>query len=161
MKRFLLIISIIFISAGCVLAASPTPDYVVRGAITKYKKGNYSGCIQDLEEYVEKKPSALAYYYLGMAYTQAIRPAEALECYDKAIELAEKENNNYLKSYAQLGKKKTENSEMFAEQESYEDIDKMIKAKTSIPEEIQADLRKKHLEYLRNEMNSGVMDPHY
>lgn len=155
MKRFILSLIISVITSGIVFAASPTPDYIVRTAIIKYKRGNYTGCIQDLETYVKKRPTALAYYYLGMAYTQATKQDEAIESYNKAIEYATKENNNYLKSYAQLGKKKTEQSEKFAPSQSYEEIDNLIKSPKSLPEDLKADLRKKHLEYLRNEINSG------
>ena len=43
----------------------------VKESISKYKKGDYVGCVQDLQEYTEKDPSnAIAYYYMGIAYMQ-------------------------------------------------------------------------------------------
>lgn len=155
MKRFILTLFVLFVSACYVLAASPKPDSTVRLAISKYKKGNYAGCIQDLAPYVEDKPSALAYYYLGMAYTQAGRESESVESYDKAIELAEEENNPLLLKYAKFGKLKSEQSDMFMEQESYKDIDLIIKTKKNIPDELKEDLKKKHIEYIRNEINAN------
>jgi tetratricopeptide (TPR) repeat protein len=143
------------ITAGLTYAASPKPDSTVRNAIYKYKHGNYAGCIQSLENYVEKKPSALAYYYLGMSYTQSGKTEQATESYTKSIELAEKENNSYLKKYAELGKMKNDSPEMFKEQESYGDIDLLIKENISIPDVVKKDLKTKHLEYLRNEINAG------
>jgi len=154
MKKILLCITLI-LSLGIAFAASPKVDYTVRNAIYKYKAGNYTGCIQDLTDYVEKKPTALAYYYLGMSYTQAGITEKASSSYQMAAQLAQSENNPTLKKYAEIGKKKVESPEKFEDMNSYDAIKAVIDDKNKIPVDLQKDLKKKHLEYLRNEMNSN------
>lgn len=58
----------------------------INSAIAKYKKGNYTGCLQELYSYIKKHPSdAYAYYYMGMAYTKIGENLLATKCYQKAI----------------------------------------------------------------------------
>ncbi len=58
----------------------------IGNAIAKYKKGNYTGCLQELYSYIKKHPSdAYAYYYMGMAYTRIGENTLATKCYQKAI----------------------------------------------------------------------------
>lgn len=155
MKKIILLMALLF-AASSVFAASPKPDYVVRAAINKYKAQNYTGCLQDLEKHVEKRPTALAYYYLGMSYTQAGKTEEATESYTKAIELAEREKNNFLKSYAMLGKKQLENPVTAGSDDDTDGIATVIKRKDVSPQALKDDLKTKHLEYLRNQINAGV-----
>lgn len=156
MKKIIILLAVILFTTNLALASSPKPDYAVRLAISKYKAKNYTGCLQDLEKYTEKKQTGLALYYLAMSYTQAGRMEDALERYNQAIELAEKEKNNFLKSYAMIGKKKIENPELFPGADDYDEISATIKRKTTIPPSVKNDLKSKHLEYLRNQINAGV-----
>lgn len=58
----------------------------INGAINKYKKGNYTGCLQELYSYIKKHPSdGYAYYYMGMAYTKIGEKKAAANCYQKTI----------------------------------------------------------------------------
>lgn len=159
MKKFILTI-IFILTASTVIAASPTPDATVKKAIKKYNAQNYTGCMQDLETHIKKKPSALAYYYLGMSYAQAGKREESIESYTQAIELATKEKNSLLKNYASLGLRRMENSASFDSQDEYDEISGIIKRKNSIPKAVSEDLRIKHLEYTRNEINAGI-DPQF
>ncbi len=65
-----------------VFYANPT----INSAIGKYKKGNYTGCLQELYSYIKKYPNdAYAYYYMGMAYTKIGENKVAAKCYQKTI----------------------------------------------------------------------------
>ena len=58
----------------------------MKSAISRYKSGNYTGCLQELYDYVRKNPNdAYAYYYMGMAYTKLGETTAAKNCYQKAI----------------------------------------------------------------------------
>lgn len=154
MKKIIALFVLILIG-GISFGASPSIDGTMKNAISKYYKGNYAGCLQDMKQYVEKKPNALAYYYIGMSYTQAGFKEEAIEGYDKAIEYAQKEKNYRIEKYAKLGKLKVENNDSVNFAEAYQEIDDIINNAENIPEEMKDNLRKKHIEYLRNEMNSS------
>ena len=46
------------------------PNANLKSGISKYKNGNYTGCLQELYALTKKDPSnAAAYYYMAMAYT--------------------------------------------------------------------------------------------
>lgn len=155
MKKFILTL-VLILTAGSVLAASPKPDNTVRLAIKKYNAQNYTGCIQDLEKYTKNKKTGLAYYYLAMSYAQAGKQEEALESYTQAIDYAEKEKNTFLKSYATLGMKKIEKPYAFQSNDEFDEVYGVIQRKTTIPAAVRDDLKTKHLEYLRNQINAGV-----
>lgn len=78
------------------------PNANIKSVISKYKSGNYSGCLQELFSLVKKDPSnALAYYYMAMAYTHIDMETEAIEAYEKVIAL---NPNEYLVQYATKGR---------------------------------------------------------
>lgn len=78
------------------------PNANIKSAISKYKSGNYSGCLQELFSLVKKDPSnALAYYYMAMAYTHIDMQSEAVEAYERVIAL---HPNEYLVQYATKGR---------------------------------------------------------
>lgn len=64
------------------------PNANIKSAISKYKAGNYTGCLQELFSLVQKDPSnALAYYYMAMSYTHINMQNEAVNAYEKVISL--------------------------------------------------------------------------
>lgn len=78
------------------------PNANIKSAIAKYKKGNYSGCLQELFSLTKKDPSnAVAYYYMAMAFTHVDKQPEAIEAYEKVIAL---QPNSYLVEYATKGR---------------------------------------------------------
>ncbi len=78
------------------------PHANLKSAVAKYKKGNYTGCLQELFSLTKKDPSnALAYYYIAMAYTHLDKKDEAVEAYEKVIAL---NPNNYIVEYATKGR---------------------------------------------------------
>ena len=78
------------------------PNASLSSAVTKYKKGNYSGCLQELFSYVQKKPNdAVAYYYMGMAFTKIGDSDAAVKSYERVIAISK---DPALTRYAQQGK---------------------------------------------------------
>lgn len=78
------------------------PNANINSAISKYKNGNYSGCLQELFSLTKKDPSnAVAYYYMALAYTHVDMQDDAIESYEKVIALSP---NSYLVDYAVKGR---------------------------------------------------------
>lgn len=78
------------------------PEASLADAIEKYKKSDYSGCIQELLSYVIKEPSdAVAFYYIAMSYTNIGDNSAAVEAYQKVIDLTK---DPKLSEYAVKGK---------------------------------------------------------
>ena len=58
----------------------------MKSAVTRYKQGNYTGCLQELYDYIKKHPNdPYAYYYMGLAYTKIGETKAAQNCYQKVI----------------------------------------------------------------------------
>ncbi len=78
------------------------PNANMKSAVSKYKAGNYAGCLQELFSLVKKEPSnAAAYYYMAMAYTHIDMQSEAVDAYEKVIAL---NSNAYLTEFAEKGR---------------------------------------------------------
>lgn len=74
----------------------------LHNAISKFKKANYSGCLQELFSYVQLKPNdAVAYYYMAMAFTKIGDSNAAVKAYDRVINLSK---DPTLSEYATKGK---------------------------------------------------------
>ena len=74
----------------------------LKSAIQKFKKSNYSGCLQELFSYVQVKPNdAVAYYYMAMSFTHIGDSKAAIKAYDRVITLA---TDPTLTEYATKGK---------------------------------------------------------
>ena len=62
------------------------PYPTMKSAIAKYKRGNYSGCLQELYAYIKKHPGdAYAFYYMGLSYVRVGRNDVAQKCFQKTI----------------------------------------------------------------------------
>ena len=132
-------------------------NVTLQGAINKYKAGNYTGCIQDLEVYTRSEQSnALAYYYLAIANVQAGRKTNAIQAYDKVLALRP---NETLLDYATKGKVCLEEPDLCYKnntiKEQDTELDKFIKDKTQfVYKGAQQETTKKNLDSLRNRINS-------
>lgn len=159
-------------SAAKTLAPSTTdkagvyyPKATLSSAISKYKAGNYAQCLQELQSYVKKDPSnPLAYYYLGMAYTQVGNKDEAVKSYEKAIELSP---NDPVATYATKGKdcltggpacKPAETAAADSKGGSADDakLDQFIQAPygSGMTPELEQQMKKEELERLQKRMNT-------
>ena len=132
-------------------------NVTLQGAINKYKAGNYTGCIQDLEIYTRSERSnALAYYYLAIANVQAGRKTNAIQAYDKVLALRP---NETLLDYATKGKVCLEEPDLCYKnntiKEEDTELDKFIRNKNQfVYKGAQQETTKKNLDSLRNRMNS-------
>lgn len=137
----------------------------VKVAIKKYKTGNYTGCIQDCNNIVKTEPSnALAYYYLAMSYTQAGKKDEAVKYYKKVLSF---KTNPKLTEYATTGKRCLETPDQCTlkpavvlstkPKEELSDIDKFVASPSEdgLSPEVRKDFQQKHLNAIKNEINSN------
>jgi len=98
-SRFLL--NTVTLALSLALCAGSTAFASVATGVSKYKSGNYTGCLNDMQEVIEKDPSnVVAYYYLAMSYAQAGDKMKALENYEKVISI---NSNAILSNYAKYG----------------------------------------------------------
>lgn len=139
-------------------------NVTLQGAINKYKAGNYTGCIQDLEIYTRSERSnALAYYYLAIANVQAGRKTNAIQAYDKVLALRP---NETLLDYATKGKVCLEEPDLCYKnntiKEEDTELDKFIRNKNQfVYKGAQQETTKKNLDSLKNRMNSNEEIQHY
>ena len=87
MKKILILALCMMLSGTYCLAKTQTKSVnsKVYSGISNYKKANYTGCIQDMQEALKKNPNdVLAKYYLALVYTKiglkdgSLESAEAL-----------------------------------------------------------------------------------
>ena len=83
-------------------ADSYYPSATISSAISKYKQGNYSGCLQELISVSKKDPyNPLVLYYLGMTYTQVGDKQQAINAYEAVMNM---NANSTLSTYATKGR---------------------------------------------------------
>ncbi|MBQ3311149.1 hypothetical protein IJG72_03645 [bacterium] len=160
-KRILLTILIISIFAPKLFAATQNINNEVQVAIQKYKAGNYVGCIQDLDEYLQKNTSnQLGNYYLAMAYTKIGDREKAVQFYNKTKAL---NPNNTLGEYAQKGLVCIEDPsncynriKETAPKENLTELDVFVRSNygNGLSSELTQQINRSHVERLRKEMNT-------
>jgi len=86
MKRvlyiFILIISLSLMVAPGVLNAQPNGTY--DRALYLYKKGDFKKAVNELRDYLQKRPEPSAYYLMGYALYELGRYQEAMKYFDEA-----------------------------------------------------------------------------
>ncbi|MBP3925393.1 hypothetical protein J6E39_09185 [bacterium] len=142
------------------------PGANLKSAISKYKKHNYTGCIQELLSLVKKNPSnADAYYYLALAYTQIGDGGSAMAAYDKVISLS---RNPGLLEYAKKGKDclvggplcnpivETASDAVEGASQAETELDRFINAPygDGVSPEVNKQLRQKELNSIHNKINT-------
>lgn len=142
------------------------PNANLKSAISKYKKHNYTGCIQELLSLIKKNPSnADAYYYLALAYSQIGDGGNAIAAYDKVISIS---RNPGLIEYSKKGKDcltggplchpvvqtATDAGEGASQAET--ELDKFINAPygDGVSPEVSRQLREKELNSIHNKINN-------
>lgn len=74
----------------------------LNSAVNKYKKGNYSGCLQEMISLTKTDPSnPIVYYYMGMSYSKVGKKDQAVKAYEQVIKL---NPDKTLKQYATKGR---------------------------------------------------------
>ena len=132
------------------------PNANLKSAMTKYKAGNYTGCLQELFSLTQKEPSnAMAYYYMAMAYTHIDREADAIEAYEKVLSL---NPNEFLAEYALKGRDCLTGGPACQEEEAQEelsDLDKFIQAPygNGLSPELNEEVKQKELTNIKETIN--------
>ena len=80
MKTFMLASLIILAMNTAVLAETD----LYTNAVSAYHRGNFGKAIQLLEKYVQQKPTANAYYFLGYAHYKTKNYMESLKYFGEA-----------------------------------------------------------------------------
>ncbi len=131
------------------------PNANIKSAMSKYKAGNYTGCLQELFSLVQKEPAnALAYYYMAMAYTHIDRQADAIEAYEKVLSL---NPNEYLAEYATRGRDCLTGGPACqdAQTEELSELDKFINAPygNGLSPELNQEVKQKELTNIKETIN--------
>lgn len=161
MKKTLIMIAIMLMGAGVYADIDKDtvyyPNANIKSAISKYKTGNYSGCLQELFSLTKKDPSnSMAYYYMAMAFTHVDMQSEAIDAYEKVIALSP---NSYLADYAAKGRDCLTGGPLCkAPEESAEgedDIDKFINAPygNGLSDEVNNEVIQKQLTNIKETIN--------
>ena len=133
------------------------PNANIKSVIAKYKKGNYSGCLQELFSLTRKDPSnSLAYYYMAMAYTHLGMKNDAIEAYEKVLSL---NPNDYLADYAIKGRDCLTGGPACQAQEVEEeldDLDRFVRSPygNGLSENLNNEVKQKQLTNIRETINS-------
>lgn len=110
----------VVMASACISDVQAKQSSDLQTAISMYKAGNYSGCIQKLEPLLQKDPSnAFAHYYMAMSCAQAGRQEDAISHYDTVIRLNTQET---LVRYANRGKLCLEDAEKCASDATLDDF---------------------------------------
>ena len=134
------------------------PKANLKSAISKYKSGNYSGCLQELFSLTKKDPSnSVAYYYMAMSYTHLDMKDDAVEAYEKVLAL---HPNKYLAEYAIKGRDCLTDGPACQEPDADEtekadELDKFIKAPygNGLSPNLDNEVKQKQLNNFRQTIN--------
>ncbi len=121
MRKHIFLLGLAVLLAGVsVLDVQAKQKSDLNTAISMYKAGNYTGCIQTMEQVLKQDPSnAVAHYYLAISNAQAGRTEEAISHYDTVIRLNTQET---LVRYATRGKLCLEDAEKCAANATLDDF---------------------------------------
>lgn len=154
---FSLILAFFIQVSSCTFAQS-FAAVPIKAAIKKYKDGNYTGCLQDCQYIIKSNPSsAVAYYYMAMAYVQAGKKDEAINAYSKVLSLSPTAK---LAEYANTGKRCLETPDkcvLETDTATLTEIDKLIAAPFTdgLSNTVRKDFEQKRLDSFKNKINSG------
>jgi len=130
------------------------PNAMVKTAIAKYKKGNYTGCIQEMYSILKKDPSnAVAHYYAALCYTQLGDSANAVQSYEKVIAL---NPNKVLLDYATKGKDCLTGGPTCEPDQEQDELDTFISSPygNGLSPELSIEMKQKQLERVKQTINT-------
>lgn len=160
MKKYLLsCLALVIVLSHVQTASADNLPYDVKVAITKYRAGNYTGCLQDCQDIINRHPSSsIAYYYMAMSYVQAGQKDKAIQAYGKVLNLPA---SPFLYKYATKGKVCLENPDQCNPQAPatkdvpMSDLDKFINQNSSdVSPDVRKDFEQKHLNRVKYEINN-------
>ena len=135
--------------------ADQVPDSTIKSLVSKYKAQNYLGCIQASDKVIQKNPSNIfAYYYKGLSYYQLGKKDEAISAFEKVQAL---NSNKTLVEYSKKGIACLETPEECATYgQAQSDLDLFIKSKKFYDKSVQAEVNKKKLDRIRENINDEL-----
>ena len=123
-------------------------------ALEKYKKGNYSGCLQEMISLTKiDSANPIVYYYMGMAYTQVGNKDQAVKAYEQVLKLQPEET---LVKYATKGRDcLVGGPTCAAPADTDEALDEFVNAPygNGFSDELNAEIRKRELENIHEDIN--------
>ena len=153
MKKHILLFGLaVLMTVSCAMNVQAKSDDELKNAIKLYKAGNYSACIQVLEPYLRRDPSnSVAHYYMAIASAQAGRVGEAINHYDRVINLNSQET---LVRYATRGKLCLEDAEACRANAS---LDEFIRSRSGfdVTNEVKHTIESQNLDSLRRDINDN------
>lgn len=129
------------------------PNANMKSAVSKYKVGNYVGCLQELFSLVKKEPSnAVAYYYMAMAYTHIDMQSEAVEAYEKVMAI---KPNSYIAEYAEKGRDCLTDGPKCSTKEEVDELDTFINSPygNGLSNELNEQVKQKQLNSIKETIN--------
>lgn len=166
MKKYLLsCLALVIVLSHIQTASADNLPYDVKVAITKYRRGNYTGCLQDCQDIINRHPSnSIAYYYMAMSYVQAGQKDKAIQAYGKVLNLPA---SPFLYKYATKGKVCLETPDQCNPQAPatkevpMSDLDKFINQNSSdVSPDVRQDFEQKHLNRIKYEINNDKTEIH-
>lgn len=153
-KKLLMLLGVVVLSSMVYTEAKSATSSDLTNAIKMYKAGNYSQCYVTLERVIAADPSnALAYYYMAMTSAQIGRKDEAIDNYEKTLQLAPEKNN--LSKFAAKGKRCLETPDK-CQDSLYESLeDEFIQSKVAprFSTKVRGDLEKLRIEQMMRDIN--------
>lgn len=135
------------------------PNANLASAVAKYKRGNYSGCLQEMISLVKREPSnPVVYYYMAMAYTQVGKKDQAVKAYEKVMRL---NSQKTLTLYATRGRDcLVGGPTCTASEEQSDDLDNFINSPygNGFSEEVDTQLKQQQLKNFQKQINKEDLD---
>lgn len=160
MKKILILALCMMLSGTYCLAKTQTKSVnsKVYSGISNYKKANYTGCIQDMQEALKKNPNdVLAKYYLALVYTKIGLKDEAKKYYQAVIDQG---SEKLLVDYSKKAVTCLDNPEdklCAAKDEKDSKMDEFIESGQFLHPDLVKSMQKRELKDLKENFNADKM----
>ena len=160
MKKILILALCIMLSGTYCLAKTQTKSVnsKVYSGISNYKKANYTGCIQNMQEALKKNPNdILAKYYLALVYTKIGLKDEAKKYYQAVIDQG---SEKLLVDYSKKAVTCLDNPEdkmCAAKEEKDSKMDEFIESGEFLHPDLVKSMQKRELKDLKENFNADKM----
>lgn len=156
LKKLVLGLVALTIIASQTACFAKVSDSTIRTMVGKYKVGNFLGCIQDTDKIINEDPSNIyAYYYKGLSFYRLGKIEEATSAFTKVTAL---NSNATLVDYASraLGCIETPEDCKEISEGNKTSLDKFIQSKKFYDAPVQAEVNKKKLDRIRENINDDL-----
>lgn len=160
MKKILILALCVMLSGTYCLAKTQTKSVnsKVYSGISNYKKANYTGCIQDMQEALKKNPNdILAKYYLALVYTKIGLKDEAKKYYQEVINQG---SEKLLVDYSKKAVTCLDNPEdklCAVKEEKDSEMDEFIESKQFLHPDLVKSMQKRELKDLKENFNADKL----